>query len=62
MWEETFEAYLGTLLQKPSNQLFIREKTGRITNVLMNGKTDSARFRQYILVAHNLNINAREHA
>jgi len=33
MWEETFEAYLGTLLQKPSI---------RITNVLMNGKTDSA--------------------
>ena len=48
MWKETFEAYLGTLLQKPSNQLFTREKTGRITNVLMNGKTDSARFRQYI--------------
>ena len=48
MWEETFEAYLGTLLQKPSNQLFTREKTERITNVLMNGKTDSARFWQYV--------------
>ena len=48
MWEETFETYLGTLLQKPSNQLFIREKTERITTVLMNGKTDSARFRQYV--------------
>ena len=41
MWEETFEAYLGTLLQKPSNQLFTREKTERIINFLMNGKTDS---------------------
>ena len=50
MWEETFEAYLGTLLQKPTNQLFTREKTERITNVLMNGKTDSARFRESRLV------------
>ena len=48
MWEEIFEAYLGTLLQKPSNQLFTREKTERIINFLMNGKTDSARFRQYV--------------
>ena len=48
MWEETFEAYLGTLLQKPSNQLFTREKTEKIINFLMNGKTDSARFRQYV--------------
>jgi hypothetical protein len=48
MWEETFEAYLGTLLQKPSNQLFTREKTERIINFLMNGKTDSARFRHYV--------------
>jgi hypothetical protein len=48
MWEQRFETYLGTLLQKPSNQLFTREKTERITNVLMNGKTDSARFWQYV--------------
>ena len=48
MWEETFEAYLGTLLQNPSNQPFTREKTERITNVLMNGKTDSARNREYV--------------
>jgi hypothetical protein len=40
MWEETFEAYLGTLLQKPTHQLFTREKTEIITNVLMNGQTD----------------------
>ena len=48
MWEETFEAYLGTLSQKPSNQLFTREKTERITHFLMNGKSDSSRFRQYV--------------
>ena len=60
MWEETFEAYLGTLLQKSSSQLFTREKTERITNALMNGKTDSARFRQYVKEKKFTLINCHE--
>ena len=60
MWKETFEAYIGTLLQKPSNQLFTREKTVRITNILMNGKTDSARFRQNVKEHKFTLINCHE--
>jgi len=48
MWEQTFNSYLDTLLQKPSNQLFTTEKTEKIVNVLKNGKVETARFRQYV--------------
>ncbi|XP_071123399.1 SCAN domain-containing protein 3-like [Mytilus edulis] len=60
MWEEKFLEYLGTLLEKPSNQLFTCEKTERIRSVLINGKGDSARFRQYVKEKQFALINCPE--